>query len=144
MDLDWNPHLYGGALETLQPNRWHTSSALDGPTFRFETAPQGLGGVARYSPAGMYGAGLQYGWRIPGTPLTLTPSAGLAYVEPTMPELPLKHPFQLGLQASTPLPMPFNWPDARLALEYLHMSNAGQKQPNIGLDTLSFMLGYPF
>lgn len=141
MDLpDWNPHVYAGYMDTIQPNKWHTST-IQGPAFQAETSPQGLGLVGRYQPnAGLIGLGAQYGMTIPGTPITVTPSAGLAYVDQPMRELPLKTPFMLGLQAGVPIPNT----KARLIAEYLHLSNAGQKQPNIGMDMGSVMLGYPF
>jgi hypothetical protein len=56
-----------------------------------------------------------------------------------MRELPLKTPFALGLQAGVDIP----YTKAKLIAEYLHLSNAGQKQPNIGMDMGSVMLGYP-
>ena len=141
MDLpDWNPHIYAGYVDTVQPNKWHTSD-IQGPMFQAETSPEGLGLVGRYQPgAGLFGIGAQYGMKIPGTPITITPSAGMAYVDKQMPELPLQAPFMLGLQAGVDIP----YTKARLIAEYLHMSNAGRKEPNIGMDTGSIMLGYPF
>ena len=139
MDLNWNPHAYVGYVDTIQPNKWHTSD-IQGPMGKIETAPEGLGAAARFGPGGLFTLGAQYGYKIPGTPITITPSAGLAYVDKPMPELPLKTPFALGIQAGVPI----GDTKARLLAEYLHLSNAGQKQPNIGLDMGSVMLGYPF
>jgi len=140
MDLpDWNPHLYSGYLETLQPNRWHTSAA-DSPYFKFETSPTGLGANLKAAPAGnLYAAEAQYGFTVPGlpVPVTITPSAGFGYSAEPRPELPLRTPFSLGLALGAPIG------PGRLAVEYGHMSNAGQKQPNIGLDNISVMYGLP-
>ena len=139
MDLNWNPHAYLGYTDTFQPNKYHTSD-LQGPIMQFQSAPEGLGLNARAMPnGGLFTVGAQYGMKIPHTPLTITPSAGMAYVPEPMRELPLKHPFSLGISASMPL-----GEKLKLMAEYLHMSNAGQKQPNIGMDMGSVMLGYPF
>jgi len=139
MDLNWNPHGYAGYVDTFEPNRSHTSD-LQGPMAKFETSPEGLGAAARIGPGGLFTLGAQYGYTIPGTPLTITPSAGMAYVDKSMPELPIKTPFALGLQAGIPL----GDTKARLIAEYLHLSNAGLKEPNTGMDMGAVMLGYPF
>jgi hypothetical protein len=136
--MDWNPHAYLGYVDTIQPNKWHTSD-IEGPIGKLETAPEGLGAAARIGPGGLFTLGAQYGYRIPGTPITITPSAGMAYVDKDLPELPLKTPFALGLQAGINIPKT----KARLMAEYLHLSNAGRKEPNIGMDMGTLMLGYP-
>lgn len=144
--MDWNPHAAIGYVDTFQPNKWHTST-IQGPIGKLETSPEGLGASARFGPGGLFSLGAQYGYTIPHTPITVTPSAGMAYVDQPMPELPLKTPFALGLQASMPLKdlefLPDSLRKARLMAEYLHLSNAGLKQPNIGMDMGSIMLGYP-
>lgn len=146
MDLNWNPQVSAGYVDTFQPNKWHTSD-IQGPIGKFETAPEGLGANARIGPGGLFTLGAQYGFKVPGTPITITPSAGIAYVDQDMPELPLKTPFALGLQAGVPLEglefLPEQLRKARIMAEYIHMSNAGQKEPNIGMDMGSIMLGYP-
>jgi len=136
--MDWNPHAYMGYVDTFQPNKYHTSQ-IQGPTGKFETSPEGLGASARVGPGGLFSLGAQYGYKIPETPITITPSAGMAYVDQPMRELPLKTPFALGLQAGIDIPKT----KAKLIAEYLHLSNAGLKQPNIGMDMGSIMLGYP-
>lgn len=144
--MDWNPHVGIGYVDTFQPNKWHTST-IQGPIGKFETAPEGLGANARIGPEGLFSLAAQYGYRIPGTPLTVTPSAGIAYVDKRMPELPIQTPFALGLQGSLSLKdfesLPEPLRKARIMAEYLHLSNAGIKQPNIGMDMGSIMLGYP-
>lgn len=146
MDLNWNPQASLGYVDTFQPNKWHTST-IQGPMAKFETSPEGLGANARIGPEGLFSLAAQYGLQIPGTPITITPSAGMAYVDKGMPELPLKTPFALGLQGSLSLKdfesLPESLRKARIMAEYIHLSNAGLKQPNIGMDMGSVMLGYP-
>ena len=135
--MDWHPEISSGYVETLQPNKWHTSD-VSGPFFAFQSSPDGLGINAKAVPMqGLYALGAQYGFRIPDTPITITPSAGLAYSSEPRRELPLRTPFSLGLNIGTQLG------PGRLSAEYWHLSNAGLKQPNIGLDNLAVMYGVP-
>lgn len=137
--MDWNPYVSLGYVDTFQPNASHTSQ-IQGPMLAVQSAVQGPGIAARAIPsAGMVTLGGQYGFDIPHTPLTVTPSAGMAYVGESFPELPMKTPFALGLSVGMPIGL-----KARLTAEYLHLSNAGLRQPNIGLDLGSIMVGYPF
>ena len=96
--------------------------------------------ASKASNSGLYGLGLQYGWTWGDAhrSLTLQPKVGLSYVDRPEPALPLRTQFEVGAQ------LLFGYDRARLGLEYWHLSNAGLKEPNTGLDLIVIQTGWVF
>lgn len=111
---------------------------LDGGVLEMQTCERGLGLDLKASTSGLYGLAAQYGlsttqqeWTV-----TLTPKAGLAYVDHRVWEQDSRGNFQLGAQL---LIGRDRW---RIGVEYWHISNAGLGEPNAGLDLMSLQLGW--
>ena len=119
---------------------WHTSSVGGGAMIEVQSCDRGLGVQSWASSDGLYGMGAQYGlqYRSERASLTLTPSAGLSYVDHAARNLPQRVQFVLGLQAVA------GWEDYRVSVGYRHLSNAGLTSPNVGEDLLSLQVGQVF
>ena len=125
---------------TLQPNASHTTS-IDANVVEVQSCEQGLGAHIRATDKGLYTGGLQYGFTWPlynGWLVTLLPRVGLSYITHNVPELPLRGQFELGVQA---LLGREHW---RVGIEYMHYSNAGLREPNIGMDFAGVVVGGVF
>ena len=134
------PLIMIGYLFTLHPNAAHTTN-MNTNIVEVQTCETGLGAHARATGNGLYAGGLQYGltWSFaPDWSLTFAPRAGVAYVDHDVRELPLRTPFELGAQFF------FGFKSARFGVEYLHLSNAGLKDPNIGIDFVGAIGGMVF
>lgn len=130
------PVLFIGVLLPVSTS-WHTSSVDGGAMVEVQSCDRGLGVQSWASSAGLYGTGVQYGlqYRSERASLTITPSAGLSYVDHAAHNLPQRVQFVLGLQALA------GWDDYRLSVGYRHLSNAGLTSPNVGEDLLSLQVG---
>ena len=133
------PLLLVGYLLTVQTS-WHHTTSFDAPMGELQTCETGAGMDIKASASGLYGLGLQYGWtwHDDRRSLTIQPKAGLSYVDHPEPALPLRTQFEVGLQ------LLFGYDRWRLGVEYWHLSNAGLKEPNIGLDLLVVQSGWTF
>lgn len=130
--------LMGYAFPVILP--WHEKRDIAAPMVEVQTCERGLGAHAKVSTAGLYGLGLHYGFNKTwgDWSATLSPHAGLSYADHPIETLPLRKQFELGLQAI------IGFKQARIGLEYWHLSNAGLKQPNIGLDLWIVQVGWTF
>lgn len=128
-----------GYLLTIQ-TPWHHTTSFDAPMIEVQTCETGFGMDVKASTSGLYGLGLQYGftWRDTHRSLTLQPKAGFSYVDHPEPALPLRTQFEVGAQ------LLFGYDRVRLGLEYWHLSNAGLKEPNTGLDLIVIQTGWVF
>ena len=133
------PLLLLGYLLTMQTPAHHTP-ILNGTILEAQTCESGLGAHARATSSGLFGLGVQYGltahhgdWS-----LTAQPRVGLSYSAEPINALPLQKQFELGVQVLV------GYQHLRLSLDYWHLSNAGLKQPNIGIDLLALMGGWTF
>ena len=133
------PVIMTGYLLTMQPNKSHTSN-VDGTVWDAQTCESGLGLHVRAQTAGLYSLGTQYGFTLQydDWTITLQPRAGLSYNSVTYRELPAQGQFELGTVFSV------GYKDFRVGLDYWHLSNAGLKAPNIGLDMMGVMVGMQF
>lgn len=128
-----------GAALTIQ-TAWHRTQSVDGALLEVQTCESGLGAHVKASTAGLYAMGLHYGLTTTAGPwsLTLSPHAGLSYADRPIDALPLRSQFELGLQVLA------GYERARIGLAYWHLSNAGLREPNIGVDLLILQTGFTF
>lgn len=139
MDLCLAPLLLiGYAMPVITP--WHQKRDIAAPVIEVQTCERGLGAHAKYSGAGLYGLGLHYGlnktwgdWSA-----TISPHAGLSYADHQEDTLPLKKQFELGIGVLA------GFKKVRIGVEYWHLSNAGLRQPNIGVDLWIIQAGWAF
>lgn len=119
----------------------HNSTNANGEMVEVMTCEKGIGMDLKASTAGLYGLGLQYGLTVYEDlkfSVTVLPKAGLSYTDKPRKELPLTGQFEVGAQILV------GYEDFRVGLEYWHLSNAGLRQPNIGLDMLVVQTGWRF
>ena len=138
--LCFAPLVMMGYALTMQTT-WHHSVNVNAPVVEVQTCEKGLGFDAKASGAGLFGFGLQYGLTIVETEkwhLTFLPKAGLSYTSVARRELPMTGQFEVGGQFLV------GYEDFRIGLEYWHLSDAGLKSPNIGLDMLVLQTGWRF
>jgi lipid A 3-O-deacylase PagL len=133
------PLILLGALVAVQ-TPWHQTTPVSSPVVEVQTCETGFGVDAKASSAGFYGLGGQYGWqwKQDNYSLGLLPKAGISFVDHTEPALPLGTQFEVGLQGLA------GYDHWRLGLEYWHLSNAGLKYPNIGMDFLVMQVGWAY
>lgn len=133
------PLLLLGYALTLETSRHHTTN-MNSPAMQIQSCEKGLGMAASATGSGLLGLVGQYGWRFERGEygLTLQPSAGLSYAAEPVEELPQRGQFQLGFIALAGLE---HW---RMGVQYQHLSNAGMKQPNIGIDLLLLQIGWSY
>lgn len=119
---------------------WHKWRDINAPMVEIQTCETGLGAHVKASQAGLYALGVHYGltkqwddWSV-----TLSPHAGLSYADHDIESLPARKQFELGLQVLG------GFKQARIGLEYWHLSNAGLQSPNIGLDMIILQTGWTF
>lgn len=130
---------YAVAVETS----WHHEPHKDinAPMIEVQTCDRGLGAHVKASEAGFYGAGLQYGfqWTTGKWTATLTPQAGMSYVDHPMPDrLPMRTQFEVGGQFL------IGYRNFRIGIEYWHLSDAHLKLPNDGVDMMVLQTGWAF
>jgi len=120
-----------GYLFTLYPNNSHTTD-INGHSGEIQSCAYGLGVHAGGTSAGMARGGVQFGL---GTTIAerleviIQPFVGAAYM-PNVRELPLEVQFEVGAKVMALAG------DRGIVVEYLHLSNAGLKEPNIGKDAI--------
>ena len=115
-------------------------SRLDAPVVEYQTCERGPGFDLKAAASGVYGAHFQYGVGMVEAPytLTVTPKLGVGFLDHAVPELSTTTNFSLGLQAL------MGYGNARVGLEYWHLSNAGLGSVNAGLDMLVLQAGWVF
>ena len=133
------PMLLIGLLSTIQTS-WHRTASHDGVLVEAQTCETGLGLHAKAASSGLYAIGTHYGfsWRDGNWSATVQPHAGLSYADHPVRALPLRSQFEVG--ASVHL----GYQSWRVGLSYWHLSNAGLRQPNTGLDLLAIQTGWTF
>lgn len=131
--------ILAGYLITLYPNAAHVSN-FDGPTLHAYTCEHGLGANLKLSPQGIGSLGVHYGlthqdgdWSV-----SFIPQFGAGYVTQPVPEVQSQINFDL--TASFVL----GYKQSRVAVEYIHQSNAGLGDRNAGLDIVAVMGGMSF
>jgi len=135
----WAPIVLIGYLTTM-PVPQHPSN-ISAALIEGQTCSTGVGANVRATDAGLYSVGAQYGlrlWEHREWTLTLTPSFGGAYASQPYPELPLRTNFSASGQ------LLIGYEPYYAGVTYIHISNAGLRQPNIGLDLLAFQVGWTF
>lgn len=140
LDLCLAPLFLAGYLHTLPvPTKYQTN--VDAAVVEIQSCETGPGVHAKATSSGLYGVGIQYGltWHpTPRTSMTFQPRGGLSYADHPVRELPQQTQMEVGAQVLLGLDQ------YRVAVEYWHLSNAGMRQPNIGLNMLIFMGGITF
>ncbi len=88
----------------------------------------------------VYMGGLHYGLQqqVGEYTVTLQPFAGLSHTTQPIHELPQQTQFEVGGKLMAGLN------NMRVAIEYLHLSNAHMEQPNIGMDLIVLQTGWRF
>lgn len=134
------PLILAGYLLTQNFSGSIPKTNLDGSVIELQTCEAGIGLDAKASSSGLYGVGLQYGFKFPLGPLslTLTPKAGLAYID--RPNREQAHPGNFEVGGS----VLFGYGRARVGLEYWHISNAYTARPNHGHDLFIIQTGWTF
>ena len=137
--LCFAPLVLAGHLFTVQ-TPWHQTNNYDGPVVEVQSCESGVGLHAKASSTGLYGTGLHYGFtkEVGDFSITFQPKAGISYVDRPEPALPLRTQFEVGAQLLIGLA------DFRVSVEYWHLSNAGLRSPNIGLDMIGVTTGWVF
>lgn len=133
----FEPLLLAGWLLTQNLAGGPTTN-LDAGVLEVQTCERGLGLDLKASSSGLYGLAAQYGLSTTshGWTVTLTPKAGLAYVDHRVAEQDSRGNFEVGAQL---LIGRDRW---RIGVEYWHLSNAYLGQPNAGLDLVMVQLGW--
>lgn len=134
------PLLLTGYLFTVETS-WHHTQNVNAPYVEVQTCDKGLGAHVKASAAGLYAGGLHYGFRLidgENFSLTFQPKAGISYADHPMYELPMRTQFEVGAGLLA------GYKDYRLGLEYWHLSDAGLRSPNIGMDMIGLTVGYSF
>ena len=133
------PLVLVGMVSTIRTPS-HSSPVESGMIAEFQTCERGLGAHIKASTSGYYALGAQYGASILVGPymLTISPRTGLSYVDHPNENLPLRTQFEVGAQALV------SRRGYHVAVDYWHLSNAGLKRPNVGMDFLSMMVGVSF
>lgn len=133
------PLVLAGYLLTVQPNRSHTTNA-DGGVFHVQSCERGVGLHAKAATSGLYAAGIHYGFqgRVGDWTATVQPFVGVSYADHAVRELPQRTQFECGATVLV------GYRQARVAVEYWHLSNAGMTRPNIGLDLVAVSAGWVF
>lgn len=115
---------------------------LDSPMAEVLTCNQGLGAHATLAPhTGLYSAGLQYSLEFPivaGVKGRLIPMVGISHDTRHYRELPLHTQFEVGGEVH------LAYGEYTLALKYWHLSNAGLRDKNLGLDMGALLVGYSY
>ncbi len=139
MTLCLAPMVLIGQLFTVQTN-WHQTADVGGTMIEAQTCEAGIGAHARATTSGLYGLGLHYGFHGEWGKYSVTfqPRAGLSATSIPRRELPSDKQFELGAQ------LLFGYNRARIGVDYWHLSNAGTKDPNIGVDTVGVVVGWVF
>lgn len=133
------PLVMAGYLFTMQPNQSHVTN-MDGGLLEVQTCEQGLGLQGKASTSGLYGLGAHYGMQIElgQFALTVQPFGGVSYVDHPVHELPQRTQFEIGAELLV------SYKQARVGVQYWHLSNAGMTRPNIGLDMIGVTMGWSF
>jgi hypothetical protein len=133
------PLLLAGYLLTVPVNHYHTTN-IDSPIVEIQTCERGLGAHVKAATSNVYMGGVHYGlqYQVDEYTLTVQPFTGLSYAANPIHELPQQTQFEVGVKLMAGIGK------ARVAIEYLHLSNAHMEQPNIGLDLIALQTGWRF
>jgi hypothetical protein len=134
------PLLLAGWLLTQTLSGSVPKTNLDAGVLEVQTCERGIGLDLKASTSGLYGLAVQYGLSttLGGWTITLTPKAGLAYVDHRIWEERSPGNFEAGGQL---LIGRNRW---RIGAEYWHISNAYLGRPNYGLDLVMLQGGWIF
>lgn len=140
MGLCFAPVILLGYALTVQTSWHHTEKNVDGGLLQFQTCETGVGLDVKATTSGLFGMGIQYGfqWKDGNKSVAFQPKVGVSHTSESMAELPMKTQFELGSG------LLFGYKDMRVGVEYWHMSNAGLKKPNEGVDMLLVQTGWVF
>lgn len=128
------------AMFSLQTS-WHGSPDVGSVDLQARTCQTGLQAIGKVSPAGYYAGEVGYGVQLgepTGWHAGLVPSAGVSYVDHPNVNLPLRTQFSLSLAGF------IGYDRVGLQAEYQHMSNAGLRDPNVGMDFVKVGLTWRF
>ena len=126
-----------GALFTLHPYAKHQSDR-DAAYIEAQTCRTGFGAHALASTTQFYSWGIQYGLDIPVSrylTLTIQPVFGGSYTARADRQLPMGAQFETGVNLIA------SGEEWIVGVKWLHASNAGLKQPNIGVDWMGVFVG---
>lgn len=140
-ELCFAPVILAGFVNTIGPAYTHqpqTNSIM----IEAQTCNRGLGLVVTAAPnSGLYGFGIQYALRLPlgeRFAISLIPQAGISHDTHGYQHLPLHTQFEVGGEIA------LSYDKVSVSYKYWHLSNAGLKQPNWGLDMGAVLVGYSF
>ena len=136
----WAPLLLVGWLVTQHWSGYSPKTNLDGAVIEVQSCERGIGLDVKASTSGLYGLAAQYGLTtsLDGWTVTVTPKAGVAYVDHRVVEQASPGNFQVGGQ------LLFGRERWGVGAEYWHLSNAGLGRPNSGLDLVLCQVGWVF
>lgn len=112
-----------------------------------QTCEKGFGVDAKAATNGLYGAGIQYGFKfepVDKFSVIFIPKFGMSYVDHPVRELPQRTQFGLGAQVL------FGYEQFRVGLELWHISNGAglglnvSEKQNIGADMIAIQTGWVF
>lgn len=125
----------------------HKTSVDNAQVFSAQTCEKGWGLEAKATTNGLYGGGLQYGFKFEPAQdfsLTLTPKFGVSYADRPVVELPQRTQFGLGGAIMG------GYKDMRLSVELWHLSNGSalglntDNGSNIGMNLVLIQAGWAF
>ncbi len=125
----------------------HQTTVENAAMVEVMTCDKGWGLDAKMATNGLYGAGVQYGFKFePAQDFSVSfiPKLGVSYTDRPRVELPQQTQFGLGGQVL------FGYKDARLGVELWHLSNGKSlgmnydSAPNIGLNLVAIQFGWVF
>lgn len=133
------PLLLAGYLLTVPTNHYHRTN-IDAPLVEVQTCERGLGAHVKATTSNVYMGGFHYGLQHQTGEYTFTFQSfgGVSYTAEPVHELPQQTQFEVGAKLMAGIG------NMRVAIEYLHMSNAHMEQPNIGLDLIVLQTGWAF
>jgi hypothetical protein len=135
------PLILMGQMFTIETPTHKSQQNHDSQIIEMQTCETGLGMHAKASANGFYGMGMHYGFTLFESgkwSAVLQPKAGMSYVDHPVYELPQRTQFEVGGQ------LLLGYGNARVGVEYWHLSNAGMTKPNIGQDFLILSMGWRF
>lgn len=148
MLLCFAPIILAGAIIPIE-TPWHHSSIAPSAIVEVLTCQSGPGLHARATESGLFAGGVQYGFTkdVGKVSFSISPQAGISYVDHPVRNLPARTQYEVGLQALV------CYDRFCSGLSYIHMSNGyriglcpsgDDCRGNIGEDVLAITTGLRF
>lgn len=136
------PLVMVGVMSGVETSWHHHQVNPGGEVLEVQSCQYGPGLAVTAAPSsGLYGIAAQWGFQVASwgdLRVYLKPQVGISHDTYGYRELPLGTQFEVGGMVNV------EYDNANIGVKYWHLSNAGIKQPNIGMDILAVMGGFRF